>query len=157
MGCYYFWLYGYPKFYLPSNWLSPVNFISYIDHDITHIPPFSLLPFSPDSLFLLQLVKHSCTWSPDSSVSLFQYKLRYLTYKLYQTDVVQGTTPRCATLACRLFQTENSQGSEDSGRSLDLPTNCIKEFMIDRPVPGRNYHHDNSSVICTRCSRQGET
>ena len=43
-------------------------------------------------------------------------------------------SPQNVSLVWQLFQTENYQGSKDSGRDFDLPPNCLEN--LDRgPVP----------------------
>ena len=41
----------------------------------------------------------------------------------------EGHPERCTTLACRLFQAENKQDPKDSGRTFELPPNCLKKTL----------------------------
>ena len=54
---------------------------------------------------------------------------KYLTY----SDGGQGKAPQDvrAALVCGLFPAGDSQDSEDSGRTFDLPPNCLKEFQTE--------------------------
>lgn len=54
-------------------------------------------------------------------------------------------TPGCAALACRLFQIEDNQRPNDSGRNFDLPIKFLKEMITI----------DHYSIVWTRCGRQG--
>lgn len=52
----------------------------------------------------------------------------------------EQVTPRGATLACRLFQSENNQGPECSGRNFGLPPYDPKEFKVKDLLQEETYH-----------------
>ena len=56
--------------------------------------------------------------------SFFNYEQE----KLVDCSGTKFATPKCVFLAWGLFQAENSQGPEDSGRAFDFPPNCLKEI-----------------------------
>lgn len=47
---------------------------------------------------------------------------------VFELKVFRKASPKCATLAWRLFWAEDNQGQKDSGKALNLPLNCLKEF-----------------------------
>ena len=50
---------------------------------------------------------------------------------------------RCVTSACGLFQTESNQGSQDSGRNVDLPSSpkASNVFFIEVLLQEGSCHH----------------
>ena len=67
----------------------------------------------------------------------------------------QNLPPQNVSLASRLLQAENHQGSKDKGRYSDITPNCIKEF--GEPVPEYSYHLVYLQRIWDRCARGNST
>ena len=63
--------------------------------------------------------------SPLSAGQLFIHEIKEVSEE--GTDGAQGRPPQSADY----HQTENKQGTKDSGRTSDCPPNCLKEFKIE--------------------------